>query len=161
MNFFKQSAALILGFLLVAGSVFAQGQKMESSKADKISDKELQKFANVTSDVQKVNKDSQIKMDSLLADKEMDRKRFQKIMMSKRNPKMADSVKVTKKEEKTMKEIQPELMKMQQKTRKEMMNSMKENDLKPKRFQTIMRAVQTDPAVAKRFRKIVQDTMKK
>lgn len=160
MKLFKQSAAFVLGFLLVAGSVFAQGQQMKSPKADSISDKELQKFANVTQEVQKINRQSQQKVQSMLDDKGMDMQRFQQIMMSKRNPKMADSVNVTEKEQKTIKEIQPELMKMQQNTRQKMMSSMKENKLKPQRFQAIMKAVQSDPAVAKRFREIAQDTMK-
>lgn len=159
MKFFKQSVALVFGFLFIAGSVLAQGQKMNSSKADSISDDELQKFANVTTDVQKINKESRMEVQSLLADKEMNMQRFQKIMMSKRNSKMADSINVTEKEQKTLEEIQPKLMEMQQKSRKQMMNSMQENGLNPQRFQTIMRAVRSDPGVMQRFQKIVQDTM--
>ncbi len=47
MKFFKQSAAFVLGFLLMAGSVFAQGnpmqQKMQQTQPDSITDEELKK----------------------------------------------------------------------------------------------------------------------
>ncbi len=159
MKFFKHSAAVILGFFLVAGSVFAQGQQMQPQQPDSISDEELESFAHVTNEVQKINQESQKEVQSLLEDKDMDMQRFQQIMMSKQNPQMADSVEVTEEEQKTIDELQPKLMEMQQDSRKKMMDSMQENDLNPQRFQVIMRAVQSDQAVAQRFQKIAQETM--
>lgn len=159
MKFLKYSAAFVLGFFLVAGSVFAQGQQMQPQQPDSISDEELESFANVYNEVQKINRESQKKVQSLLEEKEMDMQRFQTIMQSKQNPKMADSIKVTEEEQKTIDEMEPKLMKMQQDSRQKMMNTMKENDLNPQRFQTIMRAVQSDQSVAKRFQKIAQETM--
>lgn len=156
MNFFKYSAIAILGFLVMAGSAHGQMKNQQSAQPDSITDKELKKFAKVTSEVQKIQQESRKQVQAMLADKEMDMQRFQQIMMSKRNPKMADSINVTKKEQKTIKEIQPKLQKMQQQSRKEMMGVMQENGLKPQRFQAIMRAVRSDPAVMKRFQKIAQ-----
>ena len=158
MKFFKHSAALVLGFFLVVGTAFSQGQQMQSTQPDSITDAELKKFATVTNEVRKIQRQSQKKVQAMLADKEMNMRRFQQIMMSKRNPKMADSVNVTQQEQKTMKEIQPKLQKMQQQSRKQMMGVMKENGLNPQRFRAIMKAVQSDPAVMKRFQKIAQDT---
>lgn len=159
MKFFKHSVAFVLGFFILAGAAFSQGQQMQQqAQADSITDQELEKFAAVTQEVQKIQRASQKKVQSMLADKEMNMQRFQQIMMSKRNPKMADSVNVTSKEEKTIKQLQPKLMKMQKNSRKQMMNSMQQNGLKPQRFQAIMRAVQSNPEVMKRFQKIAQDT---
>lgn len=159
MKFLKHSAAFVLGFFLVAGSVFAQGQQMQPQQPDSISDEELESFAHVTNEVQKINQESQKKVQSMLEDKDMDMQRFQVIMQSQQNPKMADSVNVTEEEQKTIDEMEPKLMKMQQNSRQKMMDAMQENDLNPKRFQTIMRAVQSDQAVAQRFQKIAQETM--
>jgi len=161
MKFLKNSAAFVLGLLLLAGPAIAQGQmkqQMKSSQADSITDKELKKFAAVTNEMQKVRQQQQKQVQSILSEEDMGMRRFQQIMMSKRNPKMADSVQVTAEEQKTMKKIQPKLQKMQQKSRKQMMSAMQENGLKPQRFQAIMRAVQSDKAVMQRFQQIARDT---
>jgi len=154
MKFFKQSAAFVLGFLLMAGSVFAQGnpmqQKMQQTQADSISDEELKKFAAVTSDV---NEKIDAEIVSLLDDKEMDPERFQEIMMKQRNP-QSDSADVTDQEQKTIDEVQPKLMKVQQ---KEIMNAMEKNGLQPQRFQAIVKALQSNPEVVKRYRQITQE----
>ena len=150
MTFFKKSAALLLGFVLMAGSAFAQGnmqQQMQQTQTDSITDEELEKFAAVTQDVnQKVNE----AVDSLLADKEMNPERFQEIMMSQRNPQ--DSADVTDQEQKTVKEVQPKLMQTQQ---QELMGAIKANGLQPQRFQAIVQALQSNPEVGKRYREIV------
>jgi len=158
MKFFKQSAAFVLGFLLMAGSVFAQGnpmqQKMQQTQADSITNEELKKFAAVTSDV---NEKIDAEIVSLLADKEMDAERFQEIMMKQRNPR-TDSADVTEQEQKTIDEVQPKLMKVQQ---KEIMNAMEKNGLQPQRFQAIVKALQSNPEVVKRYRKITQEQQQK
>lgn len=157
MKFLKQSAPFILGFLLVAGSVFAQGnsmqQKMQQTQPDSISDKELKKFVAVTQDV---NKKIDAEIASLLSDKEMNPERFQEIMMKQRNPR-TDSADVTEQEQKTMDEIQPKLMKVQQ---QELMNAMEKNGLKPQRFQAIVQALQSNPDVVKRYRQILSEKQK-
>ncbi len=158
MKFFKQSAAFVLGFLLMAGSVFAQGnpmqQKMQQAQPDSITNEELKKFASVTSDV---NEKIDAEIVSLLADKEMDPERFQEIMMKQRNPR-TDSADVTEQEQKTIDEVQPKLMKVQQ---KEIMNAMEKNGLQPQRFQAIVKALQSNPEVVKRYRKITQEQQQK
>lgn len=160
MKFFKHSVALALGFFLMAGVAFAQGQQMQQQQAqpDSITDAELEKFAAVTSEVQRIQQESQKKVQSILAETDLDMQRFQKIMMSKQNPQLADSVEVTEKEQKIIEEVKPKLMKMQQNSRKEMMGAMQENGLNPQRFQAIMKAVQSNPEVMKRFQKIAQDS---
>lgn len=159
MKFFKHSVALALGFFLMAGAAFAQGQQMQQqAQPDSISDAELEKFAAVTSEVQRIQQESQKKVQSILADTDLDMQRFQKIMMSRQNPQLADSVEVTEKEQKIIEEVKPKLMKMQQSSRKEMMGAMQENGLNPQRFQAIMKAVQSNPEVMKRFQKIAQDS---
>lgn len=159
MKFLQHFAAFSLGFLLIAGSVFAQGQQMQqTAQPDSITDEELEKFAMVTSELQKIQQESQKEVQAMLSDKDMDMQRFQQIMMSRQNPNMSDSLEVTAQEEKTMKEIQPKLQKMQQESRKKMMSIMQENGLQPQRFQAISRALQQNPEVMKRFKKIAQDT---
>lgn len=155
MKFFKQSAAFVLGFMLMAGSAFAQGQmqqQMQPSQPDSISDEDLQKFAAVT---QEVNEKIDDEIASLLSDKEMSPERFEEIMMSQQNPQQAgDSAEVTDAEQETMDEVQPKLMKMQQ---QEVMNAMEKNELDPQRFQAIVQALQSDPQIVERYREIVKE----
>ncbi len=161
MKFIKNTAAFVLGLLLLAGPAIAQAQmkqQQQSAKADSITDKELEKFASVMQVRQKVQQQSMQQVQSILSKEDMDMQRFRQIMMSKRNPKMADSLNVSAKEEKTMKKIQPKLQKMQKKSRKKMMGAMQESGLNPQRFQAIARAVQSNPEVMKRFKKIAQDS---
>jgi hypothetical protein len=160
MKFFKQSVAIALGFLLIAGAAFAQGQQMQQQQAqpDSITDAELEKFVAVTSEVQRIQQESQKKVQAILADTDLDMQRFQKIMMSRQNPQLADSIEVTEEEQKIIEEVKPKLMKMQQSSRKEMMGAMQENGLNPQRFQAIMKAVQSNPEVMKRFQKVAQDS---
>lgn len=131
---------------------------MQPAQPDSISDEELEKFATVTNELQQIQRESQEKVQDMLSDKEMDMQRFQQIMMSRQNPNMGDSIEVTEQEEKTMKEIEPKLQKMNQQSRKEMMSIMQEEGLQPQRFRAISQALQQNPEVMKRFKKIAQDT---
>lgn len=161
MNFFKKSAALALGLFLIAGSVFAQGQQMNSAQADKVSDEELKEFVDVVKGFQQINLESQKDIQAVLADKDINMMRLKKIMMSKRNPQMADSIQVTAKEEELVKEITPKLTEIQRKSQKQRMSVIKESDLNPQRFQVIQQSLRSDTTLAKRFQKIAQDSMQK
>ncbi|MDZ7681234.1 MAG: hypothetical protein U5J63_05830 [Fodinibius sp.] len=57
MKFFKHTAAFAIGFFLLVGTAFAQGQMMQQqqSAADSVSDTELKKFASVMMDFQKAS----------------------------------------------------------------------------------------------------------
>lgn len=161
MKFFKQSAAFVLGFMLMAGSAFAQGQmqqQMQQSQPDSISDEDLQKFAAVT---QEVNEKIDEEISSLLSDKEMSPERFEEIMMAQNNPQQAQAgdsagaaADVTDEEQATVDEVQPKLMEVQQ---KEVMNAMENNGLEPQRFQAIVQALQSDPETVQRYREIVKE----
>ncbi|MCW9707613.1 DUF4168 domain-containing protein [Fodinibius salsisoli] len=161
MKCFKNVMPLLVGLLLMAGSAVAQVQQQapQPAQADSITDQELQKFAQVSSESQKIRQEMGQKVDSMLAETDIDMQRFQKIMMSKRNPQMADSLDVTAEEEETIKEIQPKLMKMSQNAQQKMIGIIQNNGLNPQRFQQLMQAVRSNPEVMKRFQKITQDSM--
>lgn len=153
MKFFKKTVALLFGVLLMAGSAVAQGQmqqQMKQAQPDSITDDELRKFNAVTNDV---NEKIDEEIISLLADKDMNRERFEEIMMSRNNPQMGDSVEITDQEQKTIDEVQPKLMKVQQ---QEIMNAMEKNGLQPQRFQAIVQALQSNPEVVQRYREMVK-----
>lgn len=155
MKFFKKMMPALLGLLLITGSAVAQiQQQQQPAQADSISDAELEQFAAVTQESQEVQQDMREQVDSMLAEEEMEMERFQEIMMSKRNPQMADSVEVSEEEEATMEAIQPKLMELQQQSQQQMVSIIQDNGLEPQRFQQIMQAVRTNPDVMKRFQEL-------
>lgn len=157
MKLLKYITPFVLGFLIMIGSVSGQGQQMQRSQPDSITKEELKKFAEISNEAKKIQKETREKVDSMLSEVEMDMKRFQQIMMSKRNPKKADTLNITKEEQQTIKELQPKLMKMQQESQRKFVAIIQDNGLKPQRFQQIMQAVRTDPQVMKRFQRLVRD----
>lgn len=155
MKFFKQLMPVIIGLLLMAGSAFAQVQQQpQPAQPDSITDTELKKFADVTTESQKIQQQMRTEVDSMLVQEDMDMERFEEIMMSKRNPQMADSVEISEDEKKTMETIQPKLMEMQQKSQQQMVSIIQDKNLQPQRFQQIMQAVRTNPEVMKRFQEV-------
>ena len=158
MNFFKKTVPFVLGILLMAGSAFAQGQQMQNAQADTVSDKELKKFADAAQELQQIQQNVQSQVQEMVKEEDMEFQRFQQIMMSKQNPQMAKQVKVTDEEEATIKEMQPELQKIQQEAQKKQMSVIQDNGLTPQRFQQIAQAVQSDPAMMKRFQQMSADT---
>lgn len=157
MKFFKTIMPVLLGLLLMTGPAVAQvqqPQQQQPAQADSITDTELKKFASVTVESQQIQQEMRDEVDSMLTTQDMEMDRFQQIMMSKRNPQMADSIEVTEEEEKKMEAIQPKLMEMQQKSQQEMVSIIQDNDLQPQRFQQIMQAVRTNPEVMKRFQEL-------
>ncbi len=158
MKFFKNTLPLLLGMLLIAGSAVAQVQQQQQQQQqidpDSITEEELEQFAQVSQESQKVQEEMRNQVDSLLDEKDMEMERFRQIMMSQRNPQSADSADITEEEQATMEEIQPQLMQMQQQAQQEMVTIIQDNGLEPQRFQQLMQAVRTNPEVMKRFQDI-------
>lgn len=162
MNFFKKVMPAALGLFLIAGAVFAQGQQDKQSKtqisSEDVSEKELQELGMIAMKSRDIQREANQKMQQALNEYEsIDAKRFQEIMMSKRNPQMADSIKISEKEKAAIKELQPKLNKINQSARKDVMDLIKKSDLTQKRLQAIQQALRSDKKLQKRFR----DMMKK
>lgn len=149
--------------IVVASAAIAQGgqqmmQPPQPANPDSVSNTELQKFANVTDSAQSISKDVQSKVQTLVEDEGMEFARFQKIMMSKRNPQSSGNLQTTQQEEKTIKQIQPKLMKIQKQAQMQIVQLIKEEGLTPQRFQQIMRGVQTNQELKKRLQSVQGDT---
>lgn len=156
MNFFKKIMPLTLGLFLIAGTVFAQGQGQgQQVTSDDVSDKELKNFVATASEVQQIQRETQSELQQMVKEKEnMDFRRFQMIMMSKQNPKMADSVKISDAEQKAFNELQPKVQKMNKQMLQDFQQTIKENGLTQQRFQAIAQAMQSDKELQQRFQKM-------
>lgn len=159
MNFLQKVMSITLGVFLIAGVSFAQvqqqqGQQGAQLKSEDVSDKELKNFVATAGEVQNIQRESQAKLQEMVKAEGLEFQRFQMIMMSKQNPKMADSVEISDKEQAAFKKIQPKMSKMNQKMLQRFQSTIKENDLTQQRFQMIAQAMQSSPKLQKRFQKM-------
>lgn len=151
MNFFKKLSPFVLGFLLLAGAAFAQGQQ---TPATDVTDQELENLLALTKDAQVIQQELSQKQQAILEEEGMEVQRFQTIMLSMQNPQAADSIEVTKEEEETVAEIQPKITKAQQDAQQKFVVVIEENELTQQRYQQIVQTLQTDPELAQKFQKM-------
>ncbi|MDZ7691371.1 MAG: DUF4168 domain-containing protein [Balneolaceae bacterium] len=161
MKFIKSSITLFLMFFVAVSAAHAQGGQMmqppEPASPDSVSEKELQKFANVTDSAQSIQKEVQSKVQTLVEDEGMEFARFQKIMMSQQNP-QADSLDTSQEEMKTIKAIQPKLMQINKQAQQQFVQLIRSEGLTPQRFQAIMRGVQTNKELQQRLQSVQSES---
>jgi hypothetical protein len=159
MKLFKYTIPLVIGFLVTAGSLAAQGQQQQGVQPDSITTQELQKFAEISNEAQKIQQEARQKIDSMLSAKNMEVQRFRQIMMNKRNPQMSDSLNITPEEQQTIQELEPKLIEMQEESQRKFVAVIQEKGLSSNRFQQIMQAIRTDPQVMQRFQNMMRDSL--
>ena len=108
-------------------------------------------MVQITDSIQVISQKVQDDIRNLVQDEGMEFERFQKIMMSKQNPQMAQNVEATPEEEKLLQELQPKIMSMSQEVQMKSMQIVQNSDLSMQRFQQIFRTLQANPELAKRF----------
>lgn len=158
MKIFKRSLPFVLGVVLLSPGLFAQGQQMQTTQPDSITDKELKKFVNTANELQTIQQETRQEVETLVEEEGMKFERFREIIMSKQDPKVTGDVEVTQKENKIIQNVQPQLMKINNQAQKQFVQAIQDEGLSPQRFQQIMQAVRSDPEVSQRFQKMASDT---
>jgi len=162
MRHLRRTLFIMLGLLVFTGAnVMAQGSPMQmpqkSQKVKKVTDHELELFADVTAEAQKHQTAARKEITQILNDEGMDFRRYQQIMMSRRNPKMAKKVDVSKEEKKTLKKVKPEIQQVQQANQKKVMKNIQDSELSMQRFQQIFRKLRQDKQLMQRYRQVMQE----
>ncbi len=135
-----------------------------SSENTDVSEEELEKFVKVSQEIRKVRMKSQPKLQKAIKDEGLTMKRYQTIKqkeqggqqrqserMQSSNP---DTSEVSEAEKEKFKTAQKEVEKIQKKSRSQMMQVIKENDLSRSRFQEIAQALRSDRELQKRMKKM-------
>ncbi len=144
---------------MLAGTAVAQGQQMQNqAQVDSVTDAELKKFVDSTTEIQKIQQSTQQEVKKLVNDEGMKFRRFQMIMMSKQNPQLADSIQTTQQEEQTIQKIQPQLQQISQDAQQQFVQAIQDEGLTPQRYQQIAQAVRTNPELSQRFQEIASDS---
>lgn len=156
MNLIKRSLSLFLILFVAVSAVHAQGNQQPPAAAspDSVSDQELKKFARVTDSAQSIRQNVQQQVQTLVEEEGMEFSRFQKIMMSRQNPKASGQVETTAEEEKKIKNIQPQLMKINKQAQQEFVQVIQDEGFTPQRFQQVMRAVQMNAELQQRLKEV-------
>lgn len=157
MNFFKKVVPFALGFVLMAGAVFAQGQ--QTQPAEDVSDQELEAVVDIALQAQQIQQKMQMEMQQLVQDSDLSMQRFQMIYMSKQNPQMADSINVSAEEEKAFQALQPELQKLNTNAQQQIDAVVQESEITQQRLKQIQQAFQADQQLQQRFQKMMMQKM--
>ncbi|MDR8393051.1 DUF4168 domain-containing protein [Aliifodinibius sp. S!AR15-10] len=131
-------------------------QPPKPATPDSVSDQELQKFANVTDSAQSIQKEVQSQVQTLVEEEGMEFARFQKLMQSQRNPQ--SSVQPSAEEQKKIKAIQPQLMKINRSAQQQFVQLIQDEGLTPQRFQQIMQGVRQHQELQQRLQSVQSDS---
>lgn len=156
----KRTVLTLLGVFIITGTAFAQGQQnqQQTINPDSVTDQELQTFADAFTEMRTVEQEAQKELMGILEEEGMKPQRFQKIMMSRQNPQMAQSITLTEDEKKIIQNIQPELQRLNKEVQQDQMNIIQDKEMTMQRFQNLAQAIGSDKKLNKRFTEIMSDT---
>lgn len=158
MTFLKRALPILIGFLLIGSVAYAQKNKQDTS--NDVSNKELKEFGHAFEAMQKINMKAKPKAQKMIQQSGLTKQRYIQIRMSKMNSKGADTLHVTKKEQKEYQKLQPKLTKLQHKAQAKLMASVKQQGLTFKRFQQIAMEIRQNKQLQQKFQKMMMKQMK-
>lgn len=132
-----------------------QMQKMQPPEVE-VSDVELKTFAEVFGKAQNIQKQARLKMVKVVKDEGLKVQRYNEIMKNKKSG-AKRNVDVSKAEKKKVQKATQRIQKIQSGMQDEIVKTIQKGGMKPRRFQTILTAVRSDPALQKRLQQIRQN----
>lgn len=158
--FFRTIAVAMIALFAVAGTLAAQsssgapgGTSVQPKKAVKVGDPELKRFAGALKDVHLIQVDFQSSFTKAITSSPLGQKEFFKIYQSERSThKLPADVSPTERQQ--YKTLINQVVQMEQKARTKMIAAVKKDGFKLARFDELVRAVNSDPKLAKRLRKV-------
>ncbi|MFW6135079.1 MAG: DUF4168 domain-containing protein [Elusimicrobiota bacterium] len=120
-----------------------------------VSDKELNKFAQIMSKMQNVVTESQQTFGQAVQESELSAERYREITQSKEDPEKEEST--TKQEQQQYQELQNIIEEIQTKARQEQMKIIEESGMASQRFQQIANSLRQDQELLKRYREIITE----
>ncbi len=147
----------IVSFLFVnvavSQTVPVKKESQKQAQDIEVSDKELETFMKVSTELQQMQMQARQKMGKIIKDNGMEMKRYQKIARAKQQGK---EIETTKKEDKAYSAIQKEMQKQSKSMKKDMQKVLQKHGMKQKRFKQISKAIRTDKELQNRFKKLQQ-----
>jgi hypothetical protein len=158
---FKKGFLTLVITLAVSTGMFAQGMngmmQQQPQNIPAFEDAELEEFVSVAVELEKINAESQTKIQKMIEDEGMTTQEFSQIYQVKANP-QADQAKLDEfSEEKiaTVDELLPKLNEVQQASQQKTMAKVQESDLSIQRFTQINQKLQGDQELQQRFQQLM------
>ncbi|MEO2058663.1 MULTISPECIES: DUF4168 domain-containing protein [Mesonia] len=136
-------------FLATLGTISMSAQ----TEAKKVTDQELNKFANAYQAVQVENQKAQQEMVAMIEESGLDVEKFQKIQKAQMDPNT--EVEATEKELTAHKQVMAEIQAMQPKLQSEMEGLIKKQGLTMQRYQEVAAAIQTNQELQQQLQAIM------
>lgn len=155
---FRTIVVSILALLFVTTTLSAQstgapsgGKTAPAHKAVNVGNAELKRFVGALKDVHGIQIGFQKSFQQALTKSSLSQEEFFRIYQSERSTHKLPS-NVSSSEQKEYQRLVREVLKMEQQTRLQMIAAVKKDGFEVARFDEIVRAVNTDPALAKRLK---------
>lgn len=158
---FKKGILTLVLTLAVSAGMFAQGMNgmMQQQPQDipAVEDEELEQFVGVAVELEKINAESQMKIQKMIEDEGMSTDEFSQIYQVKANPQADQSQLDEFSDEKVEKvdELLPKLNEVQQESQQKTMSKVEESDLSVQRFTQINQKLQADQELQQRFQQMM------
>ena len=136
-------------FLATLGTISMSAQ----TEAKKVTDQELNKFANAYQAVQVENQKAQQEMVAMIEESGLDVEKFQNIQKAQMDPNT--EVEATEKELTAHKQVMAEIQAMQPKLQSEMEGLIKKQGLTMQRYQEVPAAIQTNQELQQQLQAIM------
>lgn len=131
------------------------GQSAQTENSSSFKQAELKKFAQVMKQVQAIQVESNQKIESAFSDSSMSKERFESIYSSRQQGKQETAKNETESETKEFQKLAQQIQTIQQNGQKEMVETVRENDMTVQKFNEIVKAIRTNPQLGERIQQLM------
>lgn len=149
----KQKIFAVITAVFISLGLNAQTLSPAAQNSSQISDAELQKFAKVSADLNKLQQSSRADMEQIVRDNGMEVQRFSEISRAKQS---GQSIDMTEAEKTAYTNITGKLQKYQQQNQQKALAILDKHSLGQQKFMMIRKQLSQDEALQKRYKKIQQ-----
>jgi hypothetical protein len=153
----------VLVFAAAAAPLFAQNQQQGEGSSQgptmqqpqqsdiEVGDEELKKFAEAMKSIQKIQKDSNKKIEDAFSDSSMSKKRFNELYRARQSQGQNKAKDETEKETSEYKKMVKQIREIQSASQQKMLKAVKNHDITVQRFNKLVKAIRTDQELSKRL----------
>lgn len=130
---------------------FQSGQE----NAPSFEDSELQKFAEVMKKIQAVQTESNQEIESAFSDSSMSKQRFNSLYQARKSENKQKAADETTAETKEFNKLAKQIQTIQQKSQKQMVETVRNNDMTVQKFNQIVKAMRSNPELGQRIQQMM------
>lgn len=131
-------------------------QTQQQAPQTKVSQEELQKFANAVKKLQPIQQQAQTQVAQVIKQQNLSEQRFGEIYQSSRNPQAQPTAKVTPEERKKFAQASTQIQKIQESTQTKMEQAVKGEGLEIPQFNQIFAAIRQNPELLQKVQQMIK-----